>query len=164
MTTNININENFQQANLPQSIIWPENPDDVPWFMMRLYEQLVFAINNKDSVYFKMAIGTSAVPIQNIAETGSYIVCISGSDVYKDATGLNYWKTEVFAVTKTQPNVNGTSASLSSQAGSGVTLAASAYTLSYGTISTNSTNTYLKINHNIAGVTGSFNVRVIGTK
>ena len=96
MTTNININENFQQANLPQSIIWPENPDDVPWFMMRLYEQLVFAINNKDSVYFKMAIGTSAVPIQNIAETGSYIVCISGSDVYKDATGLNYWKTEVF--------------------------------------------------------------------
>ena len=158
----ININENFQRPDLPQTIIWPTNPDDIPWFMMRLYEQMTQAINNKDFGPFQMAIGTSATPIQNIPDSGSFILCISGEPIVTGTT-FNYWRTKSWAITKTSPTANGVATLIGEQAGTG-TLIASDYTISYATLSSNSTSTFVHIRHNVPNVTGSFNIRIIGTK
>ena len=158
----ININENFQRPDLPQTIIWPTNSEDLPWFMMRLYEQMSQAINNKDFGPFKMAIGTSATPIQNMPDSGTFILCVSGDPTGSGAT-LSEWRTQSWVITKSSTTANGVATSIGTQAGTN-TLAGSTYTISYATLSGNSTSTFVHINHNIANVTGSFNIRIIGTK
>ena len=64
--TGLNNNNNYQYPNLPTSIIWPENEDDVPWFMNRLYEDMAFAINQKDNGIFQMAISAAPTQIPNL--------------------------------------------------------------------------------------------------
>jgi hypothetical protein len=179
--SSVNINNNFQYPNLPVSIIWPLNPDDIPWFMQRLYEQLAFAINEKDNGIFTMAIpgnslaGTpalaaiGAVQIPNVDAFGAYLVCISGTGIYVDpATGqTGYWPSEVFSLVKSDPlsNVN-TYLTHNSTEGTGF-LTGADYIVSVqqaiGAIGPTYPY-YFFIKHNKDGITGSFNVNIQGTQ
>lgn len=164
MTFDINFNDNFQRGYLPQSIIWPENEDDIPWFMSKLYDQMVSSINSRDFGYFQMAISDKATPIPNMTNFGSYMICVGGSSqVLNEYTGvINWLPSYVWVSTKTQdtqapaaPNL------LSSQVGIGDTWSGATLTLS--DIAVNGVRVYA-LNHNKAGKTASFNVRIIGTQ
>lgn len=162
-STNININENFKQASLPQSIIWPENPDDIPWFMANLYQNLAQAINFRDFVHFPMAIGTTPTPIQNMTNFGAYMICVGGTNQVVQPSGVISWlPSAVWIVAKTQDTVAGTlPAATTSQPGVGGGWAGS--NLALTSMLVNGRQVYA-LNHNATGLTGSFNVRIVGTQ
>lgn len=164
MTSDVNINNNFQYPNLPVSIIWPENEEDVPWFMMRLYEQMAYAINSKDNGVFQMAIGNTFVRIPNMNSIGAYLINISGSGPYFDSNGaINYWGASIFQVTKSDPEANGTDTEPQMQLGIGPTLGGAGFDLSYAEFPVGSGQIYTTIRHNIPNIVGSFNVNIQGT-
>lgn len=164
-----NMNNNYELPHLPQTIIWPDDPEDIPWYMTRLYEQMAFSINDRDFDYFPMAITSTATIIPNLQASGSFILCVSGSEPYIDANGkTNYWPTQTWALNKTSPLANGNAVTLgTAQAGSGPSLSGVTYTLSQSTQSSSidtSGYIYYFIKHSKTDVTGSFNVRIIGTQ
>lgn len=164
-STNININENFQRADLPQSIIWPPDEKDIPWFMQRLYDLMASAINTKDFNYYQMAIGTTPTPLLNMNNFGSYIVCVSATNKIIDETGVVNWPpTAVWALCKTQDTVAGTiPAALTSQPGVGnANWAGSVLTIGSTTLSNG--QVIYNISHDATGQTASFNVRIVGTQ
>jgi len=175
MTSNVNINNNFQYPNLPVSIIWPEDEEDIRWFMMRLYEQMSYAINSKDNGIFQMAMPgnssdatTGAVQIPNVNAQGAYLISVSGSGIYTDpATGqTGYWPAEVFSVVKSDPlsNLN-TYTTHNSSPGTGF-LSGADYIISVQQLPGQTGTTYpyyFFIKHNKDGITGSFNVNIQGT-
>ena len=163
-STNININENFQRADLPSSIIWPPSEEDVAWFMQRLYDQMASAINSKDFNYFPMAIGSTATPILNMNAFGAYLLCVGGTDkVINPTTGVVNWlPSYVFALAKAKDTVAGViPAALAADPGVGDIWGGA--TLSVTTVTLNGQQVYA-LNHSIAGQTGSFNVRIVGTQ
>ena len=163
-SSNININENFQRADLPSSIIWPTNESDVAWFMQRLYDMMASAINSKDFNYYPLAIGTTPTPLLNINNFGSYIVCVSATDKIIDETGVVNWPpTKVWALCKTQDTVAGTIQVITSQAGVGnANWAGSVLTIGSTTLSNG--QVVYDIKHDATGQTASFNVRIVGTQ
>lgn len=165
MTSNLNINNNFQFPNLPVSIIWPNNPDDVPWFMNRLYEQMALSINSKDFNYFPMAISDTASQIQNLRNFGAYLLCVGGTNnIINPATGIVNWlPCYVWPLAKSKDTIAGTiPAPLTFQNGVGDIWNGATLTLS-SIASVNGTQVYA-LNHNKAGLTGSFNIRIVGTQ
>lgn len=163
-STNININENFQRADLPSSIIWPPNEEDIPWFMQRLYDLMASAINSKDFNYYQLAIGTTPTPLLNINNFGSYIVCVSGTDKIIDENGVISWPpTKVSALCKTRDTVAGTIFDISSQPGAGVAPWLGS-NLNFGSTTLTNGQVIYNISHTATGKTASFNVRIIGTQ
>lgn len=164
--TSINIANNFQFQNLPVSLIWPEDPKEIPWFMARLYEQMANATNSKNNGIFQMAISNVPTLIPNMNAFGSYIVCVSGSGPYVDAAGaFNYWPAKNWTMTKSDPEAGGNATALSAgDLGVGPTLAGVDYAISQSTLGNGSLNTYFFINHTKPGITGSFSVNIVGTQ
>lgn len=163
-STNINVNENFKRADLPQSIIWPSNPDDIPWFMNNLYQSLVQAINLKDFNYYQLAIGTTATPLLNMNNFGSYIVCVSPTNKIIDQNGAVSWPpTKISALCKTQDELAGTIFDITSQVGAGVAPWAGTV-LTFGSTLLANGQVIYDIRHNATGKIASFNVRIIGTQ
>lgn len=163
--SSININENFDLPNLPQSIVWPQNDADIPWFMNRLYEQMALSINSRDFNYFPMAISDTASQIQNLRNFGAYLLCVGGTNnVINPATGVVNWlPSYVWPLAKAQDTVAGTlPAPLTFQNGTGDIWAGATLTLS-SIVSFNNTQVYA-LNHNKAGLVGSFNIRIVGTQ
>ncbi len=165
-STNINVNENFKLANLPQTIIWPDDEDEIPWFMENMYQLLVQAINLKDFNYFPMAIGRTPTQIPNLRNFGAYLLCVGGTDkIVNPQTGAISWlPSYVWALAKTQDTVAGTipATPLADQPGvggvwAGATLALTSLTLDSGEI-------VYAINHSVTGRTAGFNVRIVGTQ
>lgn len=174
----INNNINFELPHLPQTIIWPENSDDIPWFMTRLYEQIAYSVNARDFDYFQMAITGSAsqgkdaavdstfVLIPNINTIGSYSICISGNGPYIDVNGKeNFWPSQIIGLCKSNPDIFGMAVTLQSQDGTGPTLSGADYIVGWGPNPRNATSGpfYTYIKHNIPGITGSFNINIDGT-
>lgn len=173
MTFNLNANNNFQRAVLPQSLIYPRNKEDLPYYFMNLYQNMSSSINSRDFIYFQMAIGGSLTVLPYMNNFGSYIVCISGAEPYVDSTGTNYWPCQTFSVTKGSPLVAGVTVSIGNQVGQGPlggTLVGVTYTDNYTTSPNESVNNlYFALSHNAvtpAGkpITSTFNVRIIGTQ
>ena len=163
--TSININNNFQYPNLPVSLIFPEDPQELAWFMNRLYEQMAFAINSKDNGIFTMAISSVPTLIPNINNFGAYLMNVSGSGPFVDAQGvLNYWPSYVFQMTKSDPNKIGTDTFTQNQDGSGPTLGGIALLLTQQRVPAVTGPFYYFIQHNAPGITGSFNVNIQGTQ
>lgn len=167
----LNNNNNYQYPNLPTSIIWPTNPEDISWYMEQLYEQLVFAINQKDNGVFQMAISTIPTMIPNMDTTGSYLVNLSGSGPYIDSNGkTNYWPAYVFQMTKCDPFFKGLDSVAQNQDGRGPTLNTVALLLTqqqvpfYGVADPRNGPYYYFIQHDGPAITGSFNVNIQGTK
>ena len=165
----LNPDRGYQRQLIPQSLIYPSNEKDLPWYFLNLYQQLADQINQRDYIYFKMAIGGSATIIPFMNNVGSYILCISGSSAYVDTAGNNYWPSHSYTINKNQPKVNGNTASLGSLVGTG-TLAGVDFTISYIVDPNESgSNLYTAIKHNgvdLSGdpITASFNVKIIGNQ
>jgi hypothetical protein len=139
---------NILQPLLPPNTIVPENKDLFIPYLNRLYEDIAFAVNAKDFDFFTAPITDTPTNIPNLPNFGSFIVCVSGltSDL----------PTLTVSLCKASNAAAGVVSPLGSQVGFG-TWAGIALTIT-------STATNFQIAHNNTGVTGNFNIRIIGTQ
>lgn len=145
MTTPFNT---FVQGIVPPSTIVPSNKDLFIPYLTRLYEDLATAINNKDNIYYQIPISDVPTDIPNLANFGAFIVCVSGTNSTLPTLTASLCKADATAA--------GAIAAIGSQVGTG-TWAGNALTIT-------STATNFQIAHDRIGVTGNFNIRIIGTQ
>ncbi len=138
----------IQQPNLPTTTIVPESEDLFIPYLNRVYEDIAFTVNDKDNTYFTAPITSTASDIPNVANFGAFIICVGG-----ETTSL---PTITASLCKASSSGAGSVAVLGSQAGTG------AWAGNVLTITSTATN--FQIKHNRAGVTGNFNIRIIGTQ
>lgn len=136
------------QPTLPPNTIVPENEDLFLPYLNRLYEDIAFTVNNKDNNFFQIPITSSAANIPNLPNFGAFIVAVSGT--------LSTLPTITASLCKADATATGSIAVLGSQVGTGA-WAGNALTIT-------STATNFQIKHNRAGVTGNFNIRILGTQ
>lgn len=137
-----------QQPSLPPNTIVPENENLFIPYLNRLYEDISNAVNNKDPKFFTAEITSVATNIPNLPNFGSYIICVSGQ-----TTSL---PTITASLCKASSSAAGAVTTIGSQVGTGA-WAGNALTIT-------STATNFQIAHNRAGVSGNFNIRIIGTQ
>jgi hypothetical protein len=136
------------QSFLNQTTIVPENWDlFIPYFN-RTYEDIASSVNQKDFIFYPMAITDTAQNILNVPNFGAFIICVSGQ-----SSGL---PTITASLCKSASGSSGSIASLGSQAGTG--------SWAGKNLTITSTSSNFQIRHNNTGVTGNFNIRVIGTQ
>lgn len=136
------------QPSLPPNTIVPTDDALFVPYLNRLYEDIAFAVNNKDNGPFQIPITSSATNIPNLANFGAFVVCVSGTD-----TTL---PTLTASLCKADAGATGSIAVLGSQMGTGA-WAGNALTIT-------STATNFQVSHNNTGVTGNFNIRILGTQ
>ena len=138
----------YQQPSLPTSTVVPESDDlFIPYFN-RTYEDIATAVNKKVGSYFQIPITSSVANIPNLPNFGAFLLCISGT--------LTTLPTIVVALVKSDATASGVVSVITSQVGTG---AWAGFAL---TVSATATN--FQVNHNNAGVTGNFNIQIIGTQ
>jgi hypothetical protein len=133
---------------LPPNTIVPESDDLFIPYMNRLYEDIAFSTNNKDSIFFPIAITSTPTNITNLPNFGAYIVAVSGT--------LSTLPTLTASLCKSDATAAGSIAVLGSQVGTGAWAGFS--------LTITSTSTNFQIAHNNTGVTGNFNIRIMGTQ
>lgn len=136
------------QPSLPPNTIVPEDEFLFISYLNRLYEDIAFTVNNKDNIYFLAPITSTATDIPNLPNFGAYIICVSGQN--------STLPTITASLCKSTASSAGSIAVLGSQNGSGAWAGIS--------LTITSTATNFQIRHNNAGVTGNFNIRVLGTQ
>ena len=139
---------NILQPSLPTTTIVPEEEDLFIPYLNRLYEDIAFAVNSKDPTFFQAPITSTAANIPNLPNFGAFIICVSGT--------LSTLPTITASLCKADATAAGSIAVLGSQVGTGA-WAGNALTIT-------STATNFQIKHNNAGVTGNFNIRILGTQ
>lgn len=137
-----------QGGILPQSTIVPRDESLFVPYLTRLYEQIAQAINAKDETYYPIPISDIATNIPDMANFGAFIVCVSGVD--------STIPTITASLCKSDSTAAGSIAVLGSQAGTG------AWAGNNLTITSTATN--FQINHDRAGITANFNIRILGTQ
>jgi hypothetical protein len=133
---------------LPSTTIVPEDWNIYIPYFNRLYEGIAQTVNQKDNNFYTMAITSTAVNILNVPNFGAFIICVSGS-----TTDL---PTITASLCKASTTAAGSVTSIGSQVGAGLW---DTYSLSITSTATN-----FQIAHNNTGVTGNFNIRIIGTQ
>lgn len=136
------------QPSLPTNTIVPTEEDLFIPYLNRLYEDIAFTVNNKDDKFFTFAITDTPQDIPNLPNFGAYIICVSGQ--------ISTLPTLTASLCKSSATGAGSIAVLGSQVGTGA-WAGSALTI-------NSTATNFQISHDNAGVSGNFNIELIGTQ
>ena len=136
------------QPSLPPNTIVPENDFLFIPYMNRTYEDIALTVNNKDNIYFLAPITDTASNIPNLPNFGAYILCVSGA--------LTTLPTITVSLCKSTATIAGSVVVLGSQNGSGAWAGISL------TISATASN--FQIAHNNTGVTGNFNIRILGTQ
>lgn len=136
------------QPSLPPNTIVPENDFLFIPYLNRLYEDIALTVNNKDNIYFLSPITSVATNISNLPNFGAFVICVSGAD--------STLPTITASLCKADATVAGSVAVLGSQVGTAA-WAGNALTIT-------STATNFQIKHNRAGVTGNFNIRILGTQ
>jgi len=139
----------IQRPSLPPNTIVPQDKEFFITYFNRIYEDIAFAMNAKDYSFFPATISNTPASIPNIPNFGSYIICVSGVEPGLPCITASLCKNSATAVGVV--NVIG-SQSGSSGVWAGATL----------TISTTATN--FQIIHSVAGTSGNFNIRIIGTQ
>lgn len=140
---------NFTSPALPPSTIVPQDWDlFIPYFN-RTYEDISYIVNLKDNNYYPMPITSTATNILGLPNFGSFIICISGINA-----GL---PCITASLVKASPTIAGTVNVIGSQAGNIAPWVAATLTIT-------STATNFQVAHSVAGQTGSFNLRIIGTQ
>ncbi len=137
-----------QRPSLPPNTIVPQDEGTFIQYLNRLYEDIAFTVNEKDYVFFPIAISDTPSDIPNMPNFGAFIVCISGVD--------STLPTLTASLCKADSTAAGSIAPLGSQVGTGA-WAGNALTIT-------STTTNFQIAHDRAGVTGNFNIKIIGTQ
>lgn len=133
---------------LPPNTIVPANEDLFIPYLNRLYEDIAFAVNNKDPIYFPMAVTSVAQDIFNLPNFGAFIICVSGVD--------STLPTKTASLCKSSATVAGSITAIGAQVGTGAWAGNS--------IIITATATNFQISHDRVGVTGNFNIRIIGTQ
>lgn len=133
---------------LPPNTVVPEDDDLFIPYINRLYEDIAFAVNERDNSYFPIPITSAADNIPNVPNFGAFILCVSGETSTLPTLTVSLCKADVTA--------GGSIAVLGSQVGTGA-WAGNALTVT-------STATNFQIAHNRAGATGNFNIRILGTQ
>lgn len=134
---------------LPPNTIVPQDSDLFIPYLNRLYEDIAFAVNSKDNNFFPFSITNTSADIPNLPNFGAFIICVSGA-----SSGL---PTITASLCKAASGGAGSIAVLGSQAGAVAPWVAATLTIT-------STATNFQINHSVAGVTGNFNIKIIGTQ
>jgi len=138
----------YEFASLPTTTIVPTNEDLFIPYLNRQFEETAYAVNEKDDSYFPWPITSTATNFPNVPNFGAFIVCISGES--------STLPTLTASLCKADATASGSIAVLGSQVGTGA-WAGNALTIT-------STATNFQVAHNRTGVTGNFNIRVIGTQ
>lgn len=131
----------------PTTIVPTTHELFIPYFN-RNYEDIANVVNNKDDKFFKFPITSSAQNIPILGIFGSYIICVSGSE--------STLPTITASLCKSDSTAAGSVVTLGSQVGTGAWAG--------NTIIISSSSTNFQIRHDRAGITGNFNIRVIGTQ
>lgn len=139
---------NQVQPQLAPNTILPKNKDLFEPYFTDLYTQIADTVNRKDEIFYPMAISSTATNIVNCPRFGAFIICVSGTNSTLPTLTASLCKSDATAA--------GSIAVLGFQAGT-VTWAGFVLTIT-------STATNFQIAHNNTGVTGSFNIRIIGTQ
>ena len=142
MTSNSNKN------SLPPTTVVPETDSLFTPYFNRLYEDIASSVNSKDSAYQPITVTDTAQDIPNFPRFGAFLVCVSGTD--------STLPTLVAALCKADAAAAGAIVPLAAQAGTAAWLG--------NTVAITSTATNFQINHNRAGVSASFNIRIVGTQ
>lgn len=132
---------------IPRTIVPTSWDLFVPYFN-RIYEQMAQTINNKDNIYYQMVITSTPQNILNVPNFGAYIICVSGV--------TSSLPTLTASLCKADTNGAGVITVIGNQVGT-LAWAGNALTIT-------STATNFQIAHNRAGISGNFNIRVIGTQ
>lgn len=136
------------QSYLPNTTIVPVDEDlFIPYFN-RTYEDIANAVNSRDFIYFTIDISSTATNIPNLSQFGSFIVAVSGVE--------STLPTLTASLCKADATSSGSVSALGSQVGT-VDWSGNALTIT-------STSTNFQIAHNRTGITGSFNIRIMGTQ
>jgi hypothetical protein len=138
----------FEFPFLPTTTVIPSDKDLFIPYQNRVYEELAQAINERDNSYFPWPITSVAENIPNVPNFGAYLICISGVD-----TTL---PTLTASLCKADSTASGSVAVLGSQVGTGA--------WSGNSLTITSTATNFQVAHDRTGVSGNFNIRVIGTQ
>lgn len=138
----------IQQPSLPPNTIVPENEDLFIPYLNQLYEDISYAVNSKDPKYFPLAVTSTAQNIPNVPNFGAFIICVSGES--------STLPTITASLCKADSTAAGSVATIGSQVGTGAWAG--------NTIVLSSTASNFQIRHDRAGVTATFNIRVIGTQ
>jgi len=136
---------------LPPNTIVPSPVDQEDIYIQyfnRLYEDIALAINAKDFNFFTIPISDVAKNIPNMANFGSFIICVSGVQSDQPTQTVSLVKSDRIAVGVV--NILGTQAGTNAWAGNNIIVT--------------STADNFQIRHDRAGVTASFNIRIIGTQ
>ena len=136
------------QPQLPPNTIVPIDEALFVPYLTNLYEDIANAVNSKDPNFYPMAISDVAQNILNVPTFGAFVICVSGVD-----TSL---PTLVATLCKASQTAAGAINSIGAQVGTGA-WAGNALTIT-------STATHFQIAHDRAGITGNFNIRLIGTQ
>ena len=141
----------FNLPYLPRTTIVPM-PEDVSTFIQylnRIYEDIAFNVNARDIRSFTIPISTTAFTIPNLPQFGAFIICVSGTE--------SQLPSGVWALCKSDAAVAGVGLTpLTSQNRTGSIWNAKSLTVT-------STGTNYQIAHNLSNVTGSFNIRIMGS-
>jgi len=141
---------------LPENTVVPipsEDEDDFIFYLNRLYEDIAFAVNNKDNVFFPISISDGAVNIPNLPNFGAFIICVSGQE--------NGMPSYVWALSKATINAAGTAVILTNQVGTIAPWIGATLTITDSGV-VNGVSNY-QIRHSVAGTTGNFNIRYLTT-
>jgi hypothetical protein len=133
---------------LPPNTDIPRDPELFNDYLNRLYEDIAYAVNERDFNAYPMAITNTAQAIINLPNYGAYIICVSGMD-----SGL---PSITASLCKSDAGTSGSIAVLGSQAGTVAPFSAATLTI------TSSATNFL-INHSVASTSGNFSIRIIGT-
>lgn len=148
----------IQQPILPPNTIVPEDDFLFIPYLNRLYDEIALTVNNKDNIYFAAPITDTAANIYNLPNFGSYIICVSGAAPEKNGAGviIGWLPTITASLCKADATAAGQVVQLGFQAGTG------SWAGNVLTITAAASN--FQIAHNRAGVTGNFNIRILGTQ
>lgn len=146
--------------DLPPNTIVPDSDALFTPYLNRLYEDIAFAVNNRDYNEFVIPITAVATNIPNLPNFGAFLVCISGaSETYplplpNTQTGL---PTITASLCKASSGIAGVVNVIGSQAGNVGTWIGIVLTIT-------ATATNFQVAHNLAATTGNFNIRIVGTQ
>ncbi len=138
-------------ANLPPLTIVPHPVDDTENFMQwmnRFYEEIGFVANARVYPYYTINISDVATDIPNLPQFGAFLVMVSG---IASTQPVKTW-----SLVKSTETAAGIVNFLGTQAGSGIWAGIN--------LTITSTATNFQISHNLAGVTATFNISVMGTQ
>jgi len=146
----------FNFNELPGNTIVPDldPPDVFIQYFTRLYEDIAFAVNNKDNVAFTFTISNKRVDIPNLPPFGAVFLVISGVD--------NTQPCGIWALSRSDNRLPGTQSEIANENGTdawaGKSILISTDNPAPGTVNVLRN---FQIRHDRTDVTANFNLRIV---